>query len=308
MYPQDLALEALAYILVSGTSSNATLLAASNPQKRRIAHDISAAMAEIYDLSPYFFRRNLTASLAAPQSTTVTVTNGSRTITTAGTFVEGGTMAIEGSFYQASSNAGNVELNGPWAGTSGVKAATIYSDVIALEESHSKVIDSVMIPGVGKLSLRNNKTQLLGGAVDFPDYGRRLRTLGGNPIIGTPNSYLTETQVAPNSGVPTVTRWIRVHPMPNVLTRIDYEVILNPEVYTVASLGVDDAPGTDAIACPDRGEEIVRAFFLNKWQASPWFKDKDARREIKEDYQVQKARLTEKHNSLKRPIVLTPSI
>lgn len=305
---RQLAYEALSYIKPSGAANEATLASATAPQLSRIAADLTATMQEIHQLAPSLYRRTLGATLAAPAPVTVTATDGSVEISTVAPFVEGATIFIGGVFNQIFTENAQQRLLIPFAGSSGVHAATLYTDVVPLDATVAEVLDQVFIADGRRLSARNHRGDLLGGVREFPDYGRRLRWNSARPSVGSPHSYWVEESLNTAGGHLSARR-LRVMPIPVKATQITYDVRLRAPAVDVADLGDDTTDSTKVLVIPDdQVESLLRPLFLKRWAGSPWFRDEVGRKAIEEDAARAGARLADYHPQQKRNRRMTAPI
>jgi hypothetical protein len=310
MTPRDLAYEALSYIAPSGSPANeATLTLASARQKARLAADLTAAMQEIYELAPAIYRRTLAATLAAPQTIELTVTDGSVDVTTVASFAEGATLLLGERHNQIFTENGQARLLFPFLGNSGTVAGTLYTDCVPLGNEVSQVLDQVYVAGGRRLAPAHSRGDFLSGPQSFPDYGHQISGGGAAPSVGQPHSYWVEDFLLTAGANHASRRRLRLLPLPATTLQVSYDVRLRAPSYAAADLGDDSTDATRVlVVANDYHESLVRPLFLQRWSGSPWFRDETARQRLEEDATRARARLAEYYPQPKRNRRLTAPI
>lgn len=311
MTPRAFAYEALSYILISGGANpNATIANATTRQLERIASDLTATVQDVYRDLPKFFRRPEGGTLLAPQSITLAVTNASSAVTYGGTIINGSTILIEGKHYQIFTEAGAKRLDAVFHGsTNATASATLYGDALAISTDVSGIVDDVFIRDGERLIFASNRKKLLSIVRESPDYGRSRTFENLKPLTGIPCRYMVETGLTNETTGRAERSVVRVSPMPTSATGITYSALLAPPVFVVADLGTDGADATKTLVFPDSlHESILRPLFLAKFAKSPWFKDNEARKLIRQDELEALAKITELKKAKGNDIRFTPTI
>lgn len=172
MTTTDLALEAASYITASGSpaANNAVIASLTVSQKRRMMSDLTAVMQYIAKVAPRIYRKRDGAILPAPVTANVTVTEGSKEITTAYGFIEGATINIGGLLNEIRTEGGAPRLVNPYTGASGTQPAIFYGDSIPLGAEVAAVTGSVWPSAMAGVAY---------GAYSDGDFGRSRRTTNG---------------------------------------------------------------------------------------------------------------------------------
>lgn len=296
MGPTDLALEALDYV---STEGDATIAAAKAGQLRRIAHDLTATMQEIYSLASALYKRRDGYVVADPQSITATVANGALTLTTAATLIDGSTILVGGDdAYNIVSvdKSGTKLLTLPYKGISGTYSATVWNDVVPLATTVDRVIGAVLLNEKFPLDKRVNRRDALTHCWPESDYGRRLWTASNQRRPGQPDSYWVESFFINDGTAASHVSRLRMHlyPMPQQSYTIAYDVRVRAPQFAVVDLGTDTTASTvPMVVAADMVEAIVRPLFIKRWSGSPWFRNKDAMKEIGDQAVAARALLTQ---------------
>lgn len=277
----DLALEALDYV---STDGNATIAAALPGQLRRIARDLTATMQRVYSLAPALYKRRDGYVVADPQNITVTVARGATTITTLTDLVDGSTILIGGDdTYNIVRKDVSLSLTLPYKGLDGTYSAVVWNDSIPLGATVDRVIGSVLLNEKYPLRKRVNRTDAMTRRCAEPDYGRILPAVVTQRGPGQPDSYWVEALMTNTGGASThaSTLRLRLYPMPSKSVTIAYDVRVKAPQFTIAQLGTDVTPSTvPMVVAADMVDAIVRPLFIKRWSGSPWFRNKDALKEI----------------------------
>lgn len=286
MTPTDLTLSALACIQPSNTATNlATIALASPRQLQWICDDLNATMQDIYRAAQVLFRGPVGALLSAPAVISVSVTGGLQAFTTGATIVDGSTIVIDGdaTFNQAHSEGGALTLLYPYQGTTGAHNATVYGDSIVLDAAVGKVIGNVFLGNIVKLAKAVNRTALFTTHRRYPDYSRMIGNTAMRPTVGVPSKYFVEPVLTTGGANYASQLRLRVNPLPQQSYPIRFDVKFHPARLAVADLGTDGAASTRTLIVPeDQHESLLRPLFLLRWTASPWFKNEEEKKSIKE--------------------------
>jgi len=300
MTPRDLAFEALDMINASGSA--ATIASATARQLARIAHDITATLQEISMTAPSIYKTRRAQSAIAPETISITVTNGGVNCTATATFVNGSTIKIDGdnAWNEIRVESGQKKLLFPFGGTSGTVNATLYHDVLNLDSDAAELVDKPILEGFGYLDPSANKEDLLTYPRNSPDYRRRIAFSSPQTrLTGQPSRFFLEN--AYNSDHTTTDR-IRVYPIPLTAYQLSYFIKVKARTVTASDLGSDGADSTFVLPIQgDYHESILKPLFLERWSGSAWFREDSVKKSIIEEAKKARALLTSYQPQRVRP-------
>jgi hypothetical protein len=196
---------------------------------------MNSGLQEYFELSPTEVREdNLGAYLNAPTSVTLSVTNGSTTIssfTGYASWMLGCTIRLFGD-TQDNEVTSSTQLARPFMGsTSSSVAATVFGDAVQLDGTVGKVMDPVSVPNQIPLWPCTNRmdfcrmagypivTNTDGTAYGYPFFWLVQKSIS-RPLVW----YLESAYLANQSYVP---RRIRVAPMPDQAYSLSYKAAMN---------------------------------------------------------------------------------
>lgn len=286
----DYALDAAAYISSDDDTGETTLAGLTDSQKRRIASDLTRALKFIYNRAPHLFKEPQTAVVYAPQTGTISATNGSTTVTAPTGFtmpINGNTIVLSGhdifnEIYQTAANT--YRLVYPYIGTTGTVSATMWHDAIVLPTAF-RVHEPVVLDDYLELTPLSNREEFLRyNAWTWHDYGMFVNFQPRRRDSGQPAAYWVEERALP-SGL-TRAKFLRMTPMPSTSFAFRCEGTQMPPEVTVAAFGTDtNVDATRTFAMPgDHEETILRPIFLWYWALSPYFSNPDKAQALREDY------------------------
>lgn len=173
---------------------------------------INGALQKLDALAPTHTKQaQASLYLAAPQTVSIGVTNGSSEVTL-GSFTTdqyGCTIRIDGDDID-NQVAGIASLLHPYGGATGTVSATIYSDAVALPEPYSSIVGDPTILETGNPLTLNRLVS---------DSRRAKQT-------GAPNHYWVEANARNRN--PSHPAIIRFYPMPSRSYRLEVDAILAP--------------------------------------------------------------------------------
>lgn len=296
MTAQEIAYSCLAYLgefsqtLVEYTS------AAGAEVKRSIVRCINRSVQDVFELNPALFKREVGLTVAAPLTGTVGVTADSVNVT-APTF--SGNPTLAGQSIQIAGqtewnqifteNAGVYRLVAPYTGTTATRTATLYGDAILLPTTYSKPLGPLWLGDIRELFPLAGKGDFISYdprqdlSSDWGRYPFGQSRLQQGKLIAQPEGYFVDSWV----GVQGTAHRLRIHltPVPERQYQLRFDAGVRPDIITVANLGsegTDPAVGFNMPAGYD--EKFLLPVVLYHWQKTPFFKNAEARKEIKEDY------------------------
>ena len=271
---------------------------ASDQVNTRILSDINATLQKLWTMLPPWWSTKTTGELlrAPVQVASLTVTNGSKTVVTAGT----GTLPVwseacairlsgdprDNEIVTRDSAAASFTLAMPYAGQNGSGVtATIYNDCLTLGESVSGVQPPVMILGEHELVPLRSQRDVHTFA---PSAGHNREAVYGQMHdsfvvaeqrdVDTPIGYLVERGVTTTGRV--INR-LRVSPFPDKQYTVQFEERL--QAPRIASLA---AASTTPLPIPqDYAESIFMPMLRYQFTTQKHFDASAIRAALKEQYQ-----------------------
>lgn len=251
----------------------------------------NAALGELFDLNPSLFKREVGTTIAAPQTGTIAVTNGSATASASsfsGPFC-GQTIQIAGQTeYNALRTEGaTVKLLFPYTGTTGTQTATLWSDVLALDATLSRPLGPVWLSDIRILQPVAGHSELL---THTPSGFRSNWGFGHSGVTLTPRRKVVRQPEAYFADVHTLeagTAQVRIFlsPMPDKVYSLRFDAGVRPIAVVDADIGTSDSVDPNRqFPLPDQNDErFLLPLVLYHWSRTAWFKNKDARAQIAAD-------------------------
>ena len=267
-----------------------------------VASCINGAMQEIWDVAPTEIKeRHIGSVLRAPMTVTLDVTNFSNAvanITPWAPWMLGCTIQIAGDDQDNEIEATGI-LSQPYMGTTATGVtALVYSDCIQLDPSVEKVLAPVEIPNQFPIYPAKSRVefyQILGAPI-ATDSG--MGTFPASPffafyrrIVARPRAWFIEGYISATN----VARRMRIAPMPDTNYPLSYRVTINPPKYTAGDLAVVGTFADPGIAPPipnDWVESILLPIALQRYSATPGFKNEAAKQELARQYAYARGILT----------------
>ncbi len=268
--------------------------AAQEAIRRAIALAINQATQQIYELNPGIFKREVGVTVNAPISGTVTVSQGQAPL--AGTTfnpstLNGNSIAVAGqtetNAIRTRGGAAGSELLFPYTGTSGVKAATLYGDAILLDPAYSRPLGPVWLSDIRILKPLAGKHEMLGydprQSLDS-DWGFRTSGTNRSPAprqIGQPEAYFVDTHL--HTYDLTTNVGIFLTPIPDRQFSLRFDAAVRPPLV----FAVDSFTGHSLFSFgmpAGLDERFLLPLVLYYWTRSAFFKNAEARKQIREDY------------------------
>lgn len=266
-------------------------LAAGSEYLEDVVLHINGAAQELFSEGPaYLRRRPMGDVLRAPVQISIadavedSATAGA--ITTHVAWMTGCTLRIEGHpDNRLLSYSGGVSTFLFPLPASGTLTATIYGDAIALPANTSRVLPRPELPGTWYLDPAQNEKDFRDLHTQS-DYGRkRPGSLSQTFPTGTPCTYFIDPVLADGATQPQF--YFRVLPLPERKFLLRYTAIVSPPTIVVADL---DAAGNGAASTKTIPVPVawIPLYFmpiaLQRYTASPYFKNADAKEEIGRQY------------------------
>lgn len=254
----------------------------------RIARDITASLQEIARARSDLFRQTFGFVALAPETQNVVVAQGSTALNISTAYtnnnaaLEGASVNVGGQWNELRRDgASGFALVNPYLGSSGTAAMTVYGDCLVLPSTFARVIGFVRRDENILLSALPNRQALLDyGNAWGNDYGRRTmfpRTVPPRP--GLVEAWWVEPYQTPTA----LTLRLHLTPLPDRAVPITFDAEVRPVAVTVADLGTDTTESTRTFSLPaGMDEDILLPLVLERWCRSPWFKNTEAKADLKE--------------------------
>lgn len=234
--------------------------------------------------------------LYAPTTVTLTVTDGSTTIsalTTYAAWMRGCTIRIAGD-AQDNELISSTKLARPFIGTGGSVAGTVYGDAITLDETTGKVLSPMLAADgspIQEVTTRHdfitrggwNVPQFYNeGYASYPFWSIAPKAIDAKPAVFFTDNYYDST-------LDYITRRIRFSPMPSARQSVAWTASINPMRVAITDISTG-SPFTDPgvkIPCLDGWIEsiflpVARQIATSRAQ----FKNEEMRQEIGRQYKV----------------------
>lgn len=279
--------------LTGYTDANAEAPDSAKGVFREIVSAINRGQQELFRLNPGLFKREVGATVKAPVTGTVTVTNGS-TAVSATTFTDtlaGNTILIAGmSEYNTIRTEGSdKKLLFPYTGTTGTKAATLYGDAVLLDAGYSRPLGPVWLSDIRVLTPLAGKGALIGHdpRQDLnSDWGRfplGMNRSVAEKVVAQPEAYFAETHLL-DAGTSQRVR-LFLSPLPERQYSLRFDAQVKPTAVVRDDIGEDDDtdPGR-TFPLPDGADDAwLETLVLYYWSRSTFFKNPEARQQIARD-------------------------
>lgn len=310
----------LDYIDVAGLPSSfsadeiaAGLVMPTERQTIRCLSDINGALQEMFEGGPpHLSRRPFAVDVQAPAVVAIDVTEGSTAVTITGylDWMAGCLVRITGATYD---NELVIDINGepallqPFRGTDGQELpATVYCDAIALDSTLIEVLGDPEIPNVRKLCMAAGRESFLRADIDYwRDYGRADTTVQrvarsiGQPHTAWIESVLLEDEMAEMNA-----KRLRLCPLPDTTYTVRGDALYAPPAFTLSDLN-----NSLIIQLPNGWHEsILLPMALQRFTASPWWKNADVKTEIARQYTAALKILQGTRPQNKRPGPMRPGM
>lgn len=257
-----------------------------------VATAMTGAMQELFDLGPSEMREQPGAAyLHAPTAVTLTVTQGSTTIsalTTYNAWMLGCTIRIAGD-GQDNEISSSTKLARPYAGASGTAVgATVYADCVQFDETVGRIMAPVTLPNQLPLVPANTRDEfirlsgypLVTGAngAPYPFFWFTQKTIARPFVWFVEGYYDPSLDYLPHR--------LRFAPMPDQAYSVGFRAAINPIRITPADIdGVAHAdPGTKLPIPNGWVESIYLPMCRQRMTGLPKFKNDGARNEIARAY------------------------
>jgi hypothetical protein len=292
MTAQQLAYEGLSYIGEYSITLTEYTGTASTGVFRALMNAANSAQQELFETNPALFKREVGATVLAPQTGTVAVTNGS-TAVSATSFtspLHGNTLLIAGqSEYNAIRTEGaSTKLLFPYTGPTGTQTATLYGDAVLLDSAFSRPLGPVWLSDIRILTPLAGKAALLGydpgQNLEHTDWGRvpaGYRRSVQPRTIAQPEAYFADVHLL-ESGASSIRLFLT--PLPDIAYSLRFDAGVRPLAVTVANFGSEGTDPARNFALPaGLDERFLLPLFLYHWSRSTFFKNADARARFRED-------------------------
>lgn len=232
------------------------------------------------------------------------------TITTFAAWMVGCTVRIDGQTDNrlVSYSAGISKFLFPLP-ASGTLTATVFCDAIALPTNTSRVLPRPELPGTWYLEAAQND-QDFRDLHTQGDYGRQRRgALSLAFPTGTPTTYQVESVILDGQTQPQY--YFRVLPLPERKFLLKYTAIVGPPLVSVDDLDAanDGAACTKVIPIPAGWDQLyLLPITLQRYTASPFFKNSEAKEEIARQYRAALVGLTASSPQSERNVIFSPGI
>lgn len=256
---------------------------------------VNAAMQDYFDDSPSEVREaNLGAVLFPPTTVSLSVTNGSATISTFAAFASwmtGCTIRIAGDSQDNEVTSATL-LARPFIGATGTSvSATVFGDAYQLDGTVGKVFDPVSLPNQFPLIQAADRMEFArlagyplvtgfgGGAYGYPFFWFMQKS------VSRPMYWFLEP--AYTTGLSYVPRRIRVAPMPDQQYSMGFRAAMNPVRLQATDVDNGDHttdPGTLLPVSDSEVESIIMKLAVQQLTGKPQFKNDGAIAEIRRGY------------------------
>jgi hypothetical protein len=267
--------------------------AAQTAVLRAIVRAGNEAQGRMFKLNPSLFKREAGATVRAVETGTVTVTNGSVTVsaTTLTGALAGNTILIEGqtAYNTIRLEGATKKLVLPYTGTTGVHTAVLYGDAVLLDAGLSRPVGPVWLADIRELTPLAGKPAFIGRdrhqnlGTDWNMRPYRVARFPQSRTVGQPECYFADVHTL-EAGTGAQVR-LFLTPLPDQEYGLRFDAFVRPTLITVADLGTEGTDPGRNFAIPDAADhEMLLPLWLYYWSRSAFFKNAEARKQIAEDY------------------------
>jgi len=253
---------------------------------------INSAMQTLFGSTSPWCRRDFEGAwLHAPETISVTVTEGEKSITIPSwtDWMAGCTLRIAGAsvdnrIHGIDPETDDISLVLPHDGDSGTVNATIYNDCITLLDHVAEVLKPVQIRGQGFLSPVGAPSELTDPSPDYEDYDIHEHNVThyfpreSSQTMGIPKRYCVDTHQ--HSIYTTPKARLRIFPAPASRMLLEYRIRYAVPVYTLNDLALVlpiPLQYEESILVPTAQQALTRSAF---------FRDEPAKQAIADAYQT----------------------
>jgi hypothetical protein len=261
--------------------------------RRALVRAMNEALEELFELNPQLFKREVGATVLAPVTGTVGVTQGDTAVTsptfTGSPALHGNTILIAGQTeHNAISTEGSdYKLLFPYTGPTGTQPATLYGDVLLLDAAYSKPLSPVWLSNIRILDPLAGKADFLGydPRQDLnSDWGRQpygSSRFPRAPLVAQPEAYFAETHTALAGNLSQIR--LALTPIPERQYSLRFDAGVRPLAVTDAHIGTSGDPNRYFPLPAGLDHKFLLPLILYYWSKTAFFKNEEAKQQIVRD-------------------------
>lgn len=284
---RDIAEAAFDYIDIDEDNDGELIDDASPRQQKVVCSCITGALQELQARKPDAFVSRVGKTVAAPVSGTAVLTAGSTAVNLSswgGADLRGKMIRVGSTWNQVAAGAaapGNA-LVLPWRGASGTASIVVYDDAVLVGAEGFVVVGNVWLEGYGMLRACPDRATYTAFRDDLLATDYSVSRVQRQRSVGQPESWWVESAWA-HAADTGQQLYMRLAPLPEQEYSISYDLALRPR-----ELVPDDLEDEDLVIPVVEGfyDSVLIPWVLQRWTASPWFKNESAKAEIARQFSV----------------------